>query len=120
MSASSATAAAASRRDAIGVVPAWLAMPRTSPAKRTPPLIEVTTPSGRPSSASTGPARCAPRRSRGSRPGRASAPRSMPASPAGRRGASPRASSSPSASSWSSQRASNRPISAPEPRKVAL
>src|ERR1019366_2326901 len=45
--ASSATAAAASRRLFIGVVPAWLALPRTSPAKRAPPLMEGTMPSGR-------------------------------------------------------------------------
>jgi hypothetical protein len=54
-SASSATATAASRRRSIGVVPAWLAMPVTSHWKRTPPLMEVTMPSGRSSSLSTGP-----------------------------------------------------------------
>ena len=51
----SATAAAASRRLPIGVVPAWAAMPMASPTKRRLPLIDVTTPSGKPASASTGP-----------------------------------------------------------------
>ena len=54
-SASSATATAASRRRSIGVVPAWLAMPTISPRKRVLPLMEVTTPSGKSSSLSTGP-----------------------------------------------------------------
>ena len=40
---------------AIGVVPAWLATPTISPTKRTLPLIDVTTPSGKSRSFSTGP-----------------------------------------------------------------
>ena len=51
----SAAAAAASRRRFMGVVPAWLAMPWISTRQRTLPLMEVTTPSGRSISLSTGP-----------------------------------------------------------------
>ena len=51
----SAAAASASRRSPIGTVPAWPAIPVISIAKRLPPLIAVTTPTGRPSASSTGP-----------------------------------------------------------------
>ncbi len=51
----SAAAASASRRSAIGTVPACPAMPVSSMLKRLPPLIAVTTPVARPSASSTGP-----------------------------------------------------------------
>ena len=50
-----AAAASASRRKAIGTVPAWPAMPVNSMLKRLPPLMAVTTPTGKPSLSSTGP-----------------------------------------------------------------
>src|SRR5436305_148204 len=51
----SAAPDSASRRNAIGTVPAWPAMPVSATASRVAPEIAVTTPTGSPSASSTGP-----------------------------------------------------------------